>query len=256
MSNGQNWLPGAEQPGEPQQEKNPFFLLAFITVVTMVISRIPIVSYVLFPLDFFTTALHELGHAVACVATGGDVNGLTIVSDGKGHGGLTFCTGGWRFIVAQAGYLGTTIFGCLLIYLTSFKNSARSILNGLAVLVTLTVLFFMSSTLTMDGYFLQGLMSMGVGIAGAVIMFWVAAKASFPVVRILVLFLAVHTTLNALSDLSLLAMLSLGLLSGGTSDATNMASMTGIPAIIWSVLWGGISIGLLWMTVKRVYARS
>src|SRR5271163_4876737 len=88
-----------------------------IVIGSLLLSHSPGFSWLFAPINIFTTAVHEMGHALVCLATGGQVSGLTIVGDGAGHGGLTFCQGGNPFFYTQAGYLGAAVFGCLLIIL-------------------------------------------------------------------------------------------------------------------------------------------
>src|SRR5271155_703782 len=91
--------------------------LITLTVLSILLWHAPFVDTLLGPVRIFITTLHELSHALVCVATGGSVSGLTIVSDNAGHGGATMCSGGNPFLYIQAGYLGTALWGCLFIVL-------------------------------------------------------------------------------------------------------------------------------------------
>ncbi len=72
-----------------------FWMLIGLNALFYAIVQLPLMSYLMVPLTTFVTTLHEFGHASACFATGGGVDALTIVSDGNGHAGLTYCRGGW-----------------------------------------------------------------------------------------------------------------------------------------------------------------
>ena len=69
----------------------------------------------------------------------------------------------------------------------------------------------------------------------------------------LVGFLAVQCVLNALFDLKNVLWMSVA--SSESTDAMNMAQATGIPAIIWSLIWIGIAV-LILSTAMRAYAVS
>src|SRR5438067_2233826 len=103
--------------------------LIILTVLTLLLWDSPYVSWLLFPIKIFVTALHEFSHALVCLATGGHVNGMTIVDDNNGHGGLTMCSGGNPFLYAQAGYIGTAVWGCLLIMLSRVPALAKAALT-------------------------------------------------------------------------------------------------------------------------------
>jgi|AGTN01.3.fsa_nt_gi hypothetical protein len=247
-------MPFPNQGDKPQRPVT-ILLLALVALAVIVLSHVPVLKYVFMPLEYFTTTLHEVGHAGACLATGGSVAGLTIVGDGNGHAGLTFCSGGVPFIVAQAGYLATAVFGCLLLLLGSARRNARGALYLLAGIVALSVVLFMSVTLFMPGHFVQAVLSMVVGTIGALAMFLTARKAPEGLVHALVVFLAVNTVLSAFGDIAFVTMLSAGIVSGGSSDAGSMATLTGIPAVFWGALWAVTSLALLVLTVKRINSR-
>jgi hypothetical protein len=230
-----------------------FWMLIGLNALFMFITQYPLVSLITVPLNTFVTTLHELGHAVACVATLGDVKGLTIVSDGNGHGGLTFCQDGVRWLVSPAGYLGATLFGCLLLLLAKTQERARSVLFALSVIVGITTLAFMTQSLIHGVDVYQSLASIA---AGALICagLFLATKLGPRLAHLVLLILAGQTALNALSSAFLLVALTVGIIpSASFSDATNMAQITGVPAAIWSLLWGGISAVAVYQTLKRVY---
>lgn len=229
-------------------------LMLGINVLFFVITQFPVVNLVLFPLQTFTTGLHELGHAAMCMATGGQVTGLTMVSDGQGHGGLTFCLGGNRILTSSAGYLGAAFFGSLLIYLGRKEESAKTVLMvvgtlfGLGCLVTITPLLFDA---THGG---QAVMSLLIGSALAAGLIFSGAKFSPVVAHFVLLIIAGQTALSSLTDVWYLIEISVGLANSASfSDATNMARYTGIPAAVWSIAWGAMSLAMVVFALKVSY---
>lgn len=69
-------------------------------------------SWVLWPAKMAVVAVHELGHALATWATGGSVVGFGLWIDQSGH---VESVGGNRFLILNAGYLGSLLFGVLLL---------------------------------------------------------------------------------------------------------------------------------------------
>ena len=230
-------------------------LIVILTVASIMLWDVPSVAWLLAPVKIFVTALHELGHAVACLATGGSVSGLTIVSDNSGHGGLTMCRGGNPFVYDQTGYLGTAFFGCLFILIGRFPLVAKTMLFLIGLGIGTASLILMPADLVQPGSILQGIGSIAWGLTIAAALIWCGLKLRPALAQFLLLFLAVQTALNALTDVWLLIQLSLGLYPVSTfSDATNMAEMTHIPAFIWSLLWGLVSLlmlaGTLWLSYR------
>ena len=89
------------------------------------------------------------------------------------------------------------------------------------------------------------------GVALTAGLFVVARYASQKWASFALAFLAVQCLLNAVYDL-----INLFYISSFTSmhtDAANMASATGLPAIVWAVLWIGISLLMISIGL-RIYA--
>lgn len=235
-----------------QNGRAPLFILAAAVLLTLFLWNVPFAGYVLSPLDRFVTTLHELGHAIATVCTGGSVSGLTIVSDGKGHGGLTMTRGGIDFITIQAGYLGTAIFGCIFIVLGSRRERCKPLLIGLGVVFALATLFFMTRAIGKDTW--QGIWSVFWGTLLSAGLIVAGRKLSPLAAQLVVAFLSAVTALNALTDVFHLFLTTIGFApTGSFSDATAMAALTHIPAVLWSLFWGGAASAMLYCTVRWTY---
>ena len=67
-------------------------------------------------------------------------------------------------------------------------------------------------------------------------------------------FLAVQCVLNALFDLKTVFFMSSPFAPAVHTDALNMATATGIPAILWTVIWIGLALGILWFAMRLYVA--
>jgi hypothetical protein len=225
-----------------------------ITILSLILSQTPGISWLFLPINQFTTMIHELGHALVCVLTGGHVAGLTIVGDGAGHGGITSSLGGIQFFIAQAGYLGTAFFGCLLIFLGQFSRFSKIILGALGVFIGAFTIYFVGLNVFHTG--LAGIFSFLWGGAISAVLLWMSIKFDSKSANLAVLFLAVQTALNSISCIFLLVQVYLGFIPvGGWSDATVMENMTHIPAFLWSLLWFLISCLMLGFTLWQTYGK-
>ena len=81
--------------------------LLWATVLTIALMFVPYSNYALYPLRLFITFIHESGHALAAVLTGGSVESLSVHTNGEG---LTIgrFSGAWTWLFSSAGYLGTS----------------------------------------------------------------------------------------------------------------------------------------------------
>jgi 4-hydroxybenzoate polyprenyltransferase len=89
----------------------------------------------------------------------------------------------------------------------------------------------------------------------AVGLFAVARFASARVATFVLSMLAVQCVLNALLDLKTVFFLSSPLAPAVRTDAANMAAATGIPAIIWTIIWILAALGIL-VVALRLYVAA
>lgn len=241
-------------PSPHQPSRASIGIVLVMALASIWLAGEPLFQLVLVPIDFLDTALHEMGHAIFCLATGGTVTGLTIVGDGQGHAGLTFTQGGIPFIYNQTGYLGTTLFGCLMLYFGRGRSACRVVLVVLGLLIAVSAVVFMVPTMLNHGIAGQALRSISVGAALAVALILAGAKLSDGAAQYLLLFLGVQISLGAVNDVVWLSKLSLGLAgSHSFTDATNQAELTHLPAAFWSILWCLLSLFMLYVTLRIAY---
>jgi len=198
-------------------------------VAVLVLWNTPVV----YPVKVFVVCLHELGHALAALLTGGQVESILVFPD---QGGVTITRGGVRFIILSAGYTGSVLAGGVLLYLSSYRQWARVLMMGLAVLMLLsTVLFFRN---------LFGIVY-GLVVTGAMLFsaFRLPDTLNYYVLR----FVAVASCLYALLDIrsDLFGTYSVNPTYGVVNDAVALAQLTHIPAIIWALVWLVVSFAML-----------
>jgi hypothetical protein len=239
----------ADQPG--QSGSMAFYIILFLTLI---IVKIPALSLIFMPLNQFSTLIHELSHAIATVLTGGQVTGMTIVPDGMGHGGLTMSHGGLRFLVVQAGYLGTTLFGCALVALSKNPKFSKMILQGLALMTLLSTVFFIGPGI-FSASFIQSIMSFIVGLLLTGGIYYAGTKLKYSQAHWLLLFLAINVAMDSLNSIWVVIGSSLNPFAA-YSDATTMQNNFFLPAIFWSLLWAGTSVAMLSFTIWKTHAFS
>lgn len=212
--------------------------LALATIVTW---RVPIVGWLLYPFQVYGTFVHELSHGLAAILTGGAFQRFVVNPD---LSGTALSSGGIHWIVVSAGYLGSAIFGGILTFLSASKIPARRVLVWLGV--TLGVMSLL---------FVRNLFGLGAGIALAALLFIAGRRLCETWADGLLLFLAVQMMLSAIDSVFDLVQISAA--TGAVrTDAQIMAQATGIPAIVWAVLWSGFSLVILLFALRVAYRRT
>lgn len=218
---------------------------------------IPFIGYVVYPLQLFATFVHEGSHVLATLLTGNSVQSLTVAPDGSG---AVWSQGsGWlgQLLISSAGYLGTTAFGAALLAWIRFGWSSRSALYLSAGFVAVMTVVFgifapvvnLLSTVTFGSVVFTV-------FSGAVISVGLAAIARLASLRwanFALAFLAVQCLLN--SVFSLFDLFFIAAFTNAHSDAANMAAATGLPQVVWVMIWFVVSV-LMISAGLRLYAVS
>lgn len=216
---------------------------------------IPLASYVVYPLQLFATFIHEGGHVLATILTGNSVQSLTVSPDGSGA--VWSQSTGWlsQLFISSAGYLGTTAFGAALLAWIRFGYSSRYALYASSAFVgILTVLFGIFApiwNLLANVTFGSLLFTIFSGAVLTIGLAAVARNANLKWVNFALAFLAVQCLLNSI--FSLLELVLISTMTSAHSDAANMAAATGIPGIVWVLIWMGISLLMISIGL-RIYA--
>jgi len=222
-----------------------------VLIVSIVLSKLPGAEIFFTPLNQFATMVHEMSHAFATILTGGWVQGMTIVADGQGHGGLTMSAGGIPFIHVQAGYLGTAIFGSILVYLSQFHKLSKGILIGIGALIGIASLIFILPAL-LSAHAIQAFFSLFWAGAMAGVTIFAGLKLKDSNANLVLLFLAIYTAMDSLRSIGIVIDASL-FGSMVTSDATSMERLYILPALFWSLMWVTLSAVMLGTTVWFTY---
>ena len=224
--------------------------------ISVVLWFIPFAEVLTYPFRIFVTFIHEGGHALAALLTGNSVAALSVAANASGE---TYTTQGGvisQLLVSSAGYIGSMVFGALLLVLIRKAVAARLVLLGSAVLIfSLTIIFGLIKPLVSGGA-LSGIpFTLVAGILLSTALVLIARFASAKTASFFVAFLAVQCVLNALLDLKTVFFLSSPFAPSVPTDAVNMANATGIPALFWAFGWIILSLGILWLAM-RIYIVS
>jgi hypothetical protein len=212
---------------------------------------IPFAEVLTYPFRLFVTFIHEGGHAFAALVTGNSVESLSIATNASGE---TYTTQGGMFsqmLVSSAGYIGSMIYGVALLVMIRRAIAARVVLIASAALIFLLTIIYGVYKPVVSGAALSSIPF--TFFAGTLLTLGLVAIARFANSRVATFFLsllAVQCVLNSLLDLKTVFFLSTPFGPTLPSDAVNMASATGIPALVWASLWITISVGMLFLTMR------
>lgn len=198
---------------EKNKSQLPFLLLGFTAV--LMLWNTPVV----YPVKLFTVFLHELSHGLAAVLTGGRIVSLKVTAD---QGGLATTAGGWELLVIPAGYLGSMLFGGLILVAASRTRADKLISLFIALTVAAVTVLFVRN---LFGF------AFGLSFAGglAALGRWGRSFLNDFVLRLLGLTSILYAVVDIYSDLIVRTV--------PCSDAAAMSRLLFGPPIMWGVLW-------------------
>ena len=213
--------------------------LAGLALLLIGLWQVPWLGWLVYPFRVFGTFVHELSHGLAAIATGGDFVRFAVSPD---LSGVAHSAGGWRTVVASAGYVGSAVFGGVLLVLHARLLSSRVLLFGLGLLFGMLCLLFVRN--------LFGIVA-GLAITAALVL--AALRLTLAVRDLLIDVLALQLILDGYD--SLFTVFALAGDASVRSDARTMEELTWLPATWWAVIWMLVSTAMLLGALKLAVRR-
>jgi len=196
--------------------------LAFIMAVTLVLWN----TWAVYPLKLLVVFFHEFSQGLVGVFTGGSIKSIQITGD---MAGACEIEGGHALAIALAGYWGSLAWGFGL-YILALKWSKATWIN-----VALGVMIYTVSVLYVRPVISMGMVMAVLSGAGIVV---AAIKLPQFVNRMLLKVVALTNCLYAVFDVRAAETGASSL----QSDAERLAELTGMPAVLWSLLWIAVAL--------------
>jgi hypothetical protein len=196
-------------------------------------------SWAIYPLKILVVFFHELSHGLVAVATGGRIKEIQLSAN---EGGLCVTQGGSRFLTLSAGYLGSVMWGGMLLLLAARTAWDRGIALTLGVVALGVSLLWIRPAFGFGFNFAAGtgvvLMAAGVFLRAGVNEF---------LIKVIGLTSCLYAVMDIKSDILDRP--------GLKSDATMLAEATHVPAMVWGLVWMGVAavagLGFLAMATRK-----
>ena len=208
-------------------------------VIVYLLWNVAALSPLVYPFRLFVTYIHEAGHGLAALASGGSIDEFSVSGNGSG---LATTHGGSRALILPSGYLGAAFFGAVLFYLL---NTHHRYARAIAILLGIWLVIFTTLYARPDQHGSYAALFVGwLGGLGLIALGW---KARAEINLLLLNVLAIMTALNGVLDITLLirhADIAMPTRSGVVrNDAAAFADAAGfLPASVWAFLWAGIAL--------------
>lgn len=216
-----------------------------ILVLILALWNTPIIK----PLKLFTVFLHELGHSLVALIFGGGISSINISLNESGYAVTQASSWLANFFISNGGYLGSLFFALLILYLrrTSIKHYILGFISIIFLFVAIRFSGF-SFTLVYSSLF----------VAFALVIYMIQSETVDEwVIDIIGIASVSYAIYDVFVDTIMLQInTSLGLIRGWSgaprTDAQALAQLTGIPAVLWGVIW----LAIMLLTINFVLIKA
>jgi hypothetical protein len=270
------------------EHRNSLVLAVAAFVVVFLLWQWSAASNVLYPFRLLVTFVHETGHGLAALVTGGRFIGFEVASNGSG---LTSTSGGADWAIKPMGYLGAAIFGAVLLVAANRVRRLEWVTTilgvyfiGIAIIFTQTgklelllgigaafVLWALAdrwkerATVLRIGAGVAALfailavfsnIALIVGLISGSLIALIGVYATRPVTLFVLNALAFIVGFNAVNDISSLWNNRTASLGTVRNDAYAMAQVSHLPVELWIILWTLLAIAIMGVGVYYAFIRA
>lgn len=199
---------------------------------------------VVWPLKILVVFFHEFSHALATWLSGGSVEAIRLSAD---EGGLCLTRGGSQFLILSAGYLGSMLLGALLLVVASRTRRDRLVVASLGAALVIITLVWVPFANPFGFFF-----GLATGAAMLLAARFLPEAVSDGLLKVAGLTSLAYAPLDIWSDLIARDL--------PQSDANALGKLTGIPGVVFGVLWGLLALAgavwALWLSARRGPSRE
>lgn len=212
--------------GRPREAASLAALMVFIAIAWD--------TWAVYPLKILVVFFHELSHALMAYATGGSVLEIRLVA---AEGGYCVTQGGWPMLILTAGYLGSLVWGSAILLCSTKTRGAKAVTGMLGALTLGVGLFFVRPFLGFGFAF-----SLVAGAAMLAAGTYLPPSINGVLLRIIGLTSCLYVVLDIKSDTIDRSELR--------SDARMLAELTGVPTVVWGVVWILVALAFIYAVIR------
>jgi hypothetical protein len=225
--------------GTNQSSGPSIWLLLAGVAVALALWRTPVV----YPVKLFVVLLHEISHGLMAILWGGSIEAIRVSSD---IGGVCEyrITPSWlaEMSVASAGYLGSMIWGALILFLSCRLKNDRYITLAIGV-----ILLFFSYFVILSGEWFGIIFTVGFAFVLLAAAKWLPDIFHDYFLHLLGIISCLYVVADIADDLIFR--------SGIGSDADRIAELSFIPSVVVGVLWIVLALGILFLVLRWCFVR-
>lgn len=240
----------------------------------------------LYPFRLLVTFVHESGHGLTALLTGGRFEGFVVYENGSG---VASTAGGNPLLILPMGYLGAALFGAGLLYAANRVQHVRAVAAIIGIFFIVCAVFYtgagwqafagaavavISWLLATRGWaqtllrilsvaalvvmviIVRSNVALIIGLIAGALLLVLAVFGSRRITLFALNALAFMIGFNALDDLQYLLSHQSAGIGSVPNDALALANYTHTPELVWILIWIGLTLLLMgaaiyWGLIKR-----
>lgn len=191
--------------------------------------------FLLHPFKVLVVFFHEISHGITAVLTGGSIDNIQFSNN---ESGICSYSGGNRFLIANAGYLGSFLWGLLFLKMSSNEKTVKISSTIFSIFILVITLLYVRN---LFGFIF------GIITSGSILL--LLKYSHIKILTILTQLIGFISCSYALWDIYVDSILYK--ING--SDAYVLGDMTWIPSQMWGVIWLLIGVTLSVFYVRKTY---
>lgn len=216
-----------------QQRLRYIFFIALGAAAYFLLKQTPIGWSVLYPFRLLATIMHEFGHGSFAILTGGDIMKMQINTDGSGW---TQTMGGSELIILMGGYVGSAIFGNLLLRAGLVHAQWSNVVLNILLFIMIAISTIWSASIGNTIF-----------VAAFALAVYIIGRLHSEVASWFLIAMGSLSILHIIEDFNV----------GPMSDLSHFAALLPIlPTRGWMFIWLGIVIAITWWNVKGILLRT
>jgi len=229
---------------------------------------------VLYPFRLLVTFVHESGHGLAAILTGGHFQNFQVFDNGSG---VARTSGGNSLFILPMGYLGAALFGAIILFAANRVRAVQNVALVAGVYFLVCAILFTGEWAVLIGagvailawllaprtpnprllrliavialgvtlFIVRSDLALLIGLGAGTILLALASFGTPSAIRFCLDALAFATGLNACDDLLYLWSNQAARVGTTPNDALAMAQYTNTPTWLWIVLWSGLAVAIM-----------
>ena len=215
----------------------------FVLLLLLAVSIVLWDTFVVYPIKLFVVMLHEMSHGLMAILFGGEIIEIQIDYRVGGYCRFTVPDSFFgQFMIASAGYLGSLIWGALILLGAIRTNKDRNI--SLAIGIVLLVLsWFVIQT----GEWFGIVMTLGFAVFMILSFKYLSDQFHDYFLKFLGMISCLYVVIDIKDDL--IDRTGIG------SDADAIADLTGVPSIVVGIVWFLIALAVIYFTFRFAFKK-